>query len=98
MVVRRCQQLLYLTQFLAQLFQFCPRQCGIRMLINIVGIIVLQLYVATCFNFPCKLHHPFPFSMSPSWRTLVYNHLTFSDFWCILTPQWAALEAYFLDP
>src|SRR5437016_3209367 len=27
------------------------------MLINITGIIVLQLDVATCFNFPCKLHH-----------------------------------------
>src|SRR5205814_8680626 len=40
------------------------------MLINIVGIIVPQLYVATCFNFPCKLHHPSPLSMSSSWRNL----------------------------
>src|SRR5260370_11718708 len=37
------------------------------MLINIVGIIVLQLDVATCFNFPRNLHIVSPFSMSSSW-------------------------------
>src|SRR5437764_7805349 len=33
------------------------------MLINIVWIIVLQLNFTACFNFPCELHRPSPFSM-----------------------------------
>src|SRR5256885_10979535 len=36
------------------------------MLINIVWIIVLQLDFTACFNFPCELHRPSPFSISSS--------------------------------
>src|ERR1700730_12526154 len=58
------QQLLQLAKFFAELFCLCCCQCAIRILINKVGIVILQPDFVAFINLPCKLHSVSPFELS----------------------------------
>src|SRR6202035_805772 len=64
MMLRRRQQLLQLAEFLTELFCLCRCQRAIRILINKVGIVILQPDFTAFSNLPCKLHSVSPFELS----------------------------------